>query len=231
LVRFLSIERERRTTTDSERRGKIQIRYKSPFNSETFSPSSPQGRWYVPTFLECGLLLVEHSLPKKREYILYAPLTEEQSELYQSILDKDIHRFLENKHLSKASSTGTLTPRKRKSESPDEDDESGRSTPTTRSGLSTPMSRTSSSRSMRKRLKTSYREMTDAQWFEAMEKAEKEQFKDDYTPSPEVQKLTSTTRISQIPFLTVDTRKIFRQSKFTKYDYATSKSSESSIFI
>jgi ATP-dependent DNA helicase len=33
--------------------------------------------------------------------------------------------------------------------------------------------------------------MTDSEWYEAMEKAEKEQFNDDYVPSPEVQKLTS----------------------------------------
>ena len=139
---------------------------------------------------------MEHSLPKKREYILYAPVTHEQNELYQSILDHDIRSFLENKHLSKASSTGTLTPRKRKSESPDEeDDESSVATPVTRSGLSsTAMSRSSSSRSMRKRPRTSYREMTDSEWYEAMEQAEKEQFKDTYTPSPEVLKLSTTSK-------------------------------------
>ena len=131
---------------------------------------------------------MEHSLPKKREYILYAPLTVEQNELYQSILDRDIRSFLENKHLSRASS-GTVTPRKRKSESPDEDEESTISSPRTRSGTSTPMSRGSSMRSMRKKQRTNYREMTDDEWYKAMAKAEKEQFKEDYTPSPEVQKL------------------------------------------
>lgn len=139
---------------------------------------------------------MEHSLPKKREYILYAPLTAEQNELYQSILEKDIRAFLENKHLSRATS-GTVTPRKRKSESPDDVDEdtSAVSTPRTRSGASTPnMSRSSSIRSTRKKQRTSYREMTDSEWYSAMEKAEKEQFSDDYTPSPEVLKLTSSTR-------------------------------------
>lgn len=131
---------------------------------------------------------MEQSLPKKREYILYAPLTVEQNELYQSILDRDIRSFLENKHLSRTSS-GTVTPRKRKSESPDEDEEYTISTPRTRSGTSTPMSRGSSMRNVRKKQRTNYREMTDDEWYKAMEKAEKEQFKDDYTPSPEVQKL------------------------------------------
>lgn len=140
------------------------------------------------------LMKVEHSLPKKREYILYAPLTHEQNELYQSILDKDLRAFLENKHLLKATSSGTVTPRKRKSESPDEDEESGESTPRMRSGASTPMSRTSS-RSTRKKARTSYRELTDSEWYAAMERAEKEQFKDEYTPSPEVQRLASTSTV------------------------------------
>ncbi len=64
-------------------------------------------------------------------------------------------------------------------------------------------------RSARKRQRTSYREMTDYEWFTAMEKAEKEQFKDDYTPSPEVAKLS--TRIPLIK-LWVDDRKILRKS-------------------
>ena len=46
---------------------------------------------------------------------------------------------------------------------------------------------------MRKRPRTSYREMTDSEWYEAMARAEKEQFKDDYTPSPEVLKLAGTS--------------------------------------
>jgi len=49
-------------------------------------------------------------------------------------------------------------------------------------------------RSVRKKQRTSYREMTDSEWYSAMEKAEKKQFKDDYTPSPEVIKLQNPTR-------------------------------------
>jgi ATP-dependent DNA helicase len=143
------------------------------------------------------LITVEQSLPKKREYILYAPLTKEQNELYQSILDKDVRSFLENKHLSRAASSGTVTPRKRKSESPEEED-SGVATPRTRSGTATPMSRSSSVRSTRKKQRTSYREMTDSEWYRAMERAEKEQFNADYSPSPEVLKLTSSKRTSSM---------------------------------
>ena len=122
----------------------------------------------------------------------------EQNEIYQSILDRDIRTYLENKHLSKASS-GTITPLKRSPEEED-DDESIVTTPRTRSGTGTPMSRDSSQRSSgRKKQRTSYREMTDSEWYEAMQKAERNQFKDNYTPSPEVLKL-NTTRISPLTF-------------------------------
>jgi ATP-dependent DNA helicase len=42
---------------------------------------------------------VEHMLPKKREYVLYAPMTKEQTDLYNVISDKatDTRKFLEHK--------------------------------------------------------------------------------------------------------------------------------------
>ena len=42
---------------------------------------------------------VEHMLPKKREYVLYAPMTKEQTDLYNVIGDKEIdtRKFLEDK--------------------------------------------------------------------------------------------------------------------------------------
>jgi ATP-dependent DNA helicase len=42
---------------------------------------------------------VEHMLPKKREYVLYAPLTKEQTDLYNAINDRavDTRTFLEDK--------------------------------------------------------------------------------------------------------------------------------------
>lgn len=42
---------------------------------------------------------VEHMLPKKREYILYAPMTRQQTELYNIISDKnaDARKYLESK--------------------------------------------------------------------------------------------------------------------------------------
>ncbi|KFY99798.1 hypothetical protein V498_00523 [Pseudogymnoascus sp. VKM F-4517 (FW-2822)] len=42
---------------------------------------------------------VEHMLPRKREYVLYAPMTEQQTELYDILSDKsqDARKYLENK--------------------------------------------------------------------------------------------------------------------------------------
>ena len=42
---------------------------------------------------------VEHMLPRKREYVLYAPMTKQQTELYNIISDKnaDARKYLENK--------------------------------------------------------------------------------------------------------------------------------------
>ena len=42
---------------------------------------------------------VEHMLPKKREYVLYAPMTKEQTDLYNAINDKavDTRKYLEDK--------------------------------------------------------------------------------------------------------------------------------------
>ena len=57
---------------------------------------------------------VEHLLPKKREYLLYAPLTKEQEDLYNVINDKatDTRQYLEEKvveRLTGATNTPTLS--------------------------------------------------------------------------------------------------------------------------
>lgn len=54
---------------------------------------------------------VAHHLPKKREYVLYAPMTKEQTDLYNSINDReaDTRAFLENKLVERLTGT-TNTP-------------------------------------------------------------------------------------------------------------------------
>ena len=82
---------------------------------------------------------------------------------------------------------------------------------------------------MRKRQRLSYREMTDDEWYKAMQKAEKEQFKYDYNPSPEVLKLHSTR--THCYKSGINDSEIFGELAFTEHDYATSQSCESSLFI
>lgn len=54
---------------------------------------------------------VEHLLPKKREYVLYAPMTKQQTELYNIISDKNANarKFLENKVIERLTG-GTKAP-------------------------------------------------------------------------------------------------------------------------
>ncbi|KAF2272042.1 ISWI chromatin-remodeling complex ATPase ISW2 [Westerdykella ornata] len=56
---------------------------------------------------------VESLMPKKREYVLFAPLTQMQRELYQAILDGTSRSYLEEKAVERLSlgvSSGTATP-------------------------------------------------------------------------------------------------------------------------
>jgi ATP-dependent DNA helicase len=53
---------------------------------------------------------VEHMLPKKREYLLYAPMTREQTDLYNNISDKsaDTRGYLENKVVERLNSASRV---------------------------------------------------------------------------------------------------------------------------
>jgi ATP-dependent DNA helicase len=119
---------------------------------------------------------VESLMPKKREYVLYAPLTAMQRELYQAILDGTSRSYLEEKAVERLSvglNSGAATPlsirsnngsRKRKALS-------GASTPnksakTSRAG--TPAS-IASNRS-RARPKRNYEEVSDSEYFDNLDK-------------------------------------------------------------
>jgi ATP-dependent DNA helicase len=54
---------------------------------------------------------VEHLLPKKREYILYAPMTKDQTDLYNAIKDRavDTRQFLEKKIFERLVQTPNIT--------------------------------------------------------------------------------------------------------------------------
>lgn len=109
---------------------------------------------------------VERMMPRKREYVLFAPLTPMQRELYQAILDGTSRTYLEEKVVERLNS-GTATPR------------SSRSTTSLKrkaldgSGVNTPnkSARTSreatSARSTRGRGvgKKNYEELSDSKYF------------------------------------------------------------------
>ncbi|KEF57841.1 uncharacterized protein A1O9_05762 [Exophiala aquamarina CBS 119918] len=106
---------------------------------------------------------VESSLPKKREYILYAPLTPEQKDLYREILSGTSRTYLEGKAVERIEAKSRSTSLKRKANG------SGRSTPAKsvkQSRESTPASVRSaaSRRGGRKTARMSYRDVTDREF-------------------------------------------------------------------
>lgn len=115
---------------------------------------------------------VETSLPKKREYILYAPLTTTQQELYQEILDGNSRAYLENKAVETMS--GATTPNTTRSRSlkrkagvadttltPNKSAKSSRaSTPATNVS-----NNSSTTRSRRAKKAQNYEELSDTQYF------------------------------------------------------------------
>ncbi|KAF2231096.1 SWI/SNF chromatin remodeling complex component [Viridothelium virens] len=128
---------------------------------------------------------VEHSLPKKREYILYAPLSKSQQELYQAILDGNSRDYLENKAIEHLS--GTATPNSTRSGSGlKRKAASGISTPaksTKTSRDSTPASTNKASGRGRKAKKSqNYEELSDAQFFKKLENNEFNEDENDGSP-------------------------------------------------
>ena len=107
---------------------------------------------------------VESSLPKKREYILYAPLTAEQKDLYREILSGTSRDYLEGKAVERIEARSRTASLKRKA------NDSGRNTPAKSvkpSRDSTPASiasATGSSRRGRKAAPTSYKDITDREF-------------------------------------------------------------------
>ena len=113
---------------------------------------------------------VETNLPKKREYILYAPLTQSQKELYRKIKDDDVRSYLEEKAIERIgekledSRVSEVKSKKRKAGS-------GSSTPNKSaksSRGSTPASSIRSGKLGRKGRKN-YEEISDRQYFKQVE--------------------------------------------------------------
>ena len=114
---------------------------------------------------------VETSLPKKREYVLYAPLTATQRDLYQEILDGNSRAFLENKMVESIS--GATTPNStrsmsRKRKATGDDTTPNKSAKSSRA--STPAtSKLSTGRSRKAKKAQTYEEISDSKYFKQLE--------------------------------------------------------------
>ncbi|KAF6228689.1 hypothetical protein HO173_011708 [Letharia columbiana] len=113
---------------------------------------------------------VETNLPKKREYILYAPMTPAQKELYRKIKDNDIRAYLEEKAIERIgvkledSRVSEMKGKKRKSGS-------GTSTPNKSAKSSRGSTPASSIRSGRSSRRQNYAEVSDSEYFKQIEQS------------------------------------------------------------
>ena len=135
---------------------------------------------------------VEASLPKKREYILYAPLTAEQKDLYREIAAGTGRAYLEEKAVERlesraGSKAGSRAPSKKRKAM-----DSGRSTPaksikSTRDSTPASVVSTSSTRRGRKGARTNYADVTDREFNKKLRQLEDgldADFVDDSSPPP-----------------------------------------------
>ena len=112
---------------------------------------------------------VETNLPKKREYILYAPLTPIQKDLYRKIKDNDVREYLEEKAIERIgaklqdSRVGEVKGTKRKAGS-------GKSTPNKSAKSSRGSTPASSTRAGRSK-KQNYAEVSDREYFKQLEQS------------------------------------------------------------
>lgn len=117
---------------------------------------------------------VETSLPKKREYILYAPLTQEQKELYREILNGTGRQYLEDKAAERIEArigkgrVSRSESLKRKAGDESESTTPSKSLKSSRS--STPASTASSAR--RSRTRKNYKDITDREFNSRLRKME-----------------------------------------------------------
>ncbi|KAI9671696.1 MAG: hypothetical protein M1831_003224 [Alyxoria varia] len=126
---------------------------------------------------------VEHTLPKKREYVLFAPMTTEQKELYQEILGGNSRAYLENKAVESimgsregsgvttpqsAKSTATGSSKKRKAPATGQATPN-KSTKTSRDATPATSDANGSARDRRSKKTNQYAEISDREFFKKLE--------------------------------------------------------------
>ncbi|KAH0539140.1 hypothetical protein FGG08_004312 [Glutinoglossum americanum] len=113
---------------------------------------------------------VETSLPQKREYILYAPLSTTQKELYREILEGNSRNYLEQKVIDRITSSGASTPlstKKRKAAS-------GISTPNKSNRSSRTSTPAGSIRGRKTTKRRNYKELGDDEFFQQLGESDSE---------------------------------------------------------
>ncbi|KAI9683443.1 MAG: hypothetical protein M1829_005515 [Trizodia sp. TS-e1964] len=112
---------------------------------------------------------VETNLPKKREYILYAPMSVAQQELYREIVSKDgdCRRYLENKVMERLvkEQTGPSILKGNKGAGAKRKSSSGAATPNKSAKSSRASTPSSSSARVRRVKRKNYQEISDSAWF------------------------------------------------------------------
>lgn len=151
---------------------------------------------------------VETDLPKKREYILYAPLTMEQKELYRQILDGNSRAYLEQQAIARImekagddSKSSRDVSRKRKL------NDSRFSTPNKSlksSRSSTPAGSVRSVRTGRKTAKNrNYKEVSDREYFEQIEQSSESSDSEDEEEQAEAERTKTIELASKLFHLIV----------------------------
>lgn len=110
---------------------------------------------------------VENDLPKKREYILYAPLTPLQKELYRNIKDGSIRSYLEEKAIERISGVTLDTKSAGTKRKANGNDKTTPNKSTKSSRDSTPASSIRNNRTRAKR--KTYAEISDAEFFKHLD--------------------------------------------------------------
>lgn len=143
---------------------------------------------------------VESLMPKKREYVLYAPLTTMQRDLYQAILDGTSRSYLEDKAVERlsiglSSRAGTpLSIRSNKGslkrKALNGTDTPNKSTKTSRAGTPASVASTQS----RKKAKKNYEEVSDSEYFAKIDNEDdSEEVEEDLDSEDEDEKIIAAT--------------------------------------
>ena len=119
---------------------------------------------------------VETSLPPKKEYILYAPLSQNQKDLYGALLDHEasewLHEQVRLRYPSSPDRSGGSLPKKRKLLAEHNDDDDGNVVTSKKPRTPEPDSESARSRRIERKEVDSYRELSDDEYFGKLEEEE-----------------------------------------------------------